>query len=177
MSGLEGVIAAQTILSEVDGQAGRLVIRGHALDQLAGRWTFEQVIGLLLDGFFPNLPDDLATALGAARVKVFAEVASLDFALVAKGPVEAVRALVARLPDGEDLDTALALIAAPAVFTAAVVRASAGQSPIAPEPVLSHAADALRMLHGHAPDAAQAAALDAYLVTVCDHGLNASTFA
>ena len=38
--GLEGVIAAETVLSEVDGKAGRLVIRGLSLDELAGNTTF-----------------------------------------------------------------------------------------------------------------------------------------
>ncbi len=177
MSGLEGVIAAHTVLSEVDGLAGRLVIRGHVLDQLAGRWTFEEVAGLLLDGFFPDLPLDLGPALGAARMRVFAETASLDSALVSRGPVEAVRALIARLSDGDDLETALALIAAPAVFTAAVARRAAGRGLIAPDASLGHAADSLRMLHDRAASLAEAAALDTYLVTVCDHGLNASTFA
>lgn len=177
MSGLEGVIAAQTVLSEVDGLAGRLVIRGHPLDQLAGRWTFEQVAGLLLKGFFPNLPQALGPALGAARMKAFAEIAGLDDALVSRGTVEAVRALIARLPDGDDLETALTLIAAPAVFSAAVTRKAAGRAPISPDASVGHAADTLRMLHDRAPSPAQAAALNTYLVTVCDHGLNASTFA
>ncbi len=55
------------------------------------------------------------------------------------------RALIARLADGDDLATALRLVAAPAVFTAAVIRAQAGLAPIAPDPALSHAADILRM--------------------------------
>ena len=38
--GLEGVIAADTVLSEVDGDAGRLVIRGYSLDDLAGKTTW-----------------------------------------------------------------------------------------------------------------------------------------
>ena len=65
--GLEGVVAADTVLSEVDGLAGRLIIRGHDLDELAGRWTYEQVTRLLWDGFFERLPTDLAPALAAAR--------------------------------------------------------------------------------------------------------------
>ncbi|WP_269714937.1 citrate synthase/methylcitrate synthase [Caulobacter sp. NIBR2454] len=176
MSGLEGVVAAQTVLSEVDGLAGRLIIRGHALDELAGRWSFEEAAGLLLAGFFPDLPDDLAPALGAARVRVFEQVAHLD-ANLARAPVEAIRALVARLADRDDLEIGLNLIAAPAVFTGAVLRVSTGKAPIAPDAKLGHAADSLRMMRGQAATRAQAAALDTYLVTVCDHGLNASTFA
>jgi citrate synthase len=176
-AGLEGVVAAHTVLSEVDGQAGRLVIRGRSLDDLAGPTRFEDLARLLFDGFFDDLPEDLAPALAHARVAVFMEAARLDVALARTGPVEALRALMARLPDGDDLETALRLTAAPAVFTAAIVRARRGEAPIAPDPALGHAADALRMLTGMAPGRRAAAGLDAYLVTVSDHGLNASTFA
>jgi citrate synthase len=86
-------------------------------------------------------------------------------------------ALTARLADGDDLNTALRLIAAPAVFTAAVVRAQAGEAPIRPDPTLGHAADILRMLRGRPANRAEVEALDTYLVTVSDHGFNASTFA
>ncbi|WP_309605586.1 citrate synthase/methylcitrate synthase [Phenylobacterium sp.] len=175
--GLEGVVAADTVLSEVDGQAGRLIIRGRSLDQLAGQVSFEQVARLLWDGFFDDLPEDLVPALGAARMEVFAEVSALDTGLLDRTPIEAMRALTARLADGDDLATALRLAAAPAVFTAAVVRAQAGEAPVRPDPSLGHAADALRMLRGRPASAAEVAALDSYLVTVSDHGLNASTFA
>jgi citrate synthase len=175
--GLDDVVAAHTVLSEVDGQAGRLIIRGHSLDELAGKMNFEAVTRLLWDGFLEDLPEDLAPALGAARQAVFAEVSALDSGLLDRTPVEAMRALTARLADGDDLDVALKLVAAPAVFTAAVVRAQAGEAPLAPDPSLGHAADILRMLRGKAAPAAEAEALDTYLVTVSDHGLNASTFA
>ena len=177
IDGLEGVVAAETVLSEVDGAAGRLVIRGRSLDQLSGHTTFEDATHLLFDGFFEALPADLTAALGAARVEVFGEARALDAELIARTPMEAMRALTARLADGDDLATALRLVAAPAVFTAAVTRAQAGAAPIAPDPTLGHAADVLRMTRGAAPTAAEVALLDAYLVTVSDHGLNASTFA
>jgi citrate synthase len=175
--GLEGVIAARTVLSDVDGAHGRLVIRGYAVEDLAGRTRFEEAAHLLFDGFFDDAPSDLAAVLGEARARVFAEVGALDDGLARRDPVEAMRALLARLPDGDDLRTALLLIAAPAVFTPAVLRVAAGEAPIAPDPALSHAADILRMTRGAPVTDAEAAALDAYLVTVCDHGLNASTFA
>lgn len=175
--GLEDVVAAETVLSEVDGRAGRLIIRGRSLDELAGRTRFEDVTRLLWDGFFDDLPDDLTAPLAAARAEVFAEVAALDTGLLDRTPVEAMRALTARLADGDDLATALRLAAAPAVFTAAVVRAQAGEAPVRPDPALGHSADVLQMITGRMPERAQAAALDTYLVTVSDHGLNASTFA
>lgn len=175
--GLEDVVAAHTVLSEVDGQRGVLIIRGRSLDELAGAARFEDLAHLLFEGFFDDLPVDLTEALGSARAEVFKEVAGLDTGLLDLSPVEAMRALTARLADGDDLATALRLLAAPAVFTAAVVRGQAGEAPVAPDPALGHAADILRMLTGRPPTAAQAAGLDTYLVTVSDHGLNASTFA
>jgi len=175
--GLEGVVAAETVLSEVDGAAGVLIVRGRSLDELAGRTRYEDIVALLFDGFYADLPADIPAALGAARAEVFAEVAALDTGLLDRTPIEAMRALTARLGDGDDAQVAFRLLAAPAVFTAAVVRAQAGEAPVAPDPTLSHAADILRMLRGVAPSKAEADALDTYLVTVADHGLNASTFA
>ncbi len=175
--GLDGVVAAHTMLSEVDGEAGRLVIRGKTLAELVQIVTYEEAVALLWAGFFDDLPANLADALGAARTKVFAEISALDATLLRLTPMEAVRALVARLPDGEDLAGALALTAAPAVFTAAVSCARRGEAPVAPDPALPHAADILRMTRGAPASGEEAAALDAYLVTILDHGLNASTFA
>lgn len=175
--GLEGVVAAETVLSEVDGAAGVLIIRGRSLDELAGRTRFEDVVSLLFEGFYSDLPVDIPAALGRARAEVFAEVSALDTGLLDRTPIEAMRALTARLADGDDTAIALRLLAAPAVFTAAVVRAQAGEAPVAPDPTLGHAADILRMLRGKPASQAEADALDTYLVTVSDHGLNASTFA
>jgi len=175
--GLEDVVAADTVLSEVDGKAGHLIIRGYTLDELAGRTTYEDLVHLLFEGFYEGLPADVGPALGAARAEVFAEVAGLDTGLLDRTPIEAMRALTARLGDGDDLAIAFRLIAAPAVFTAAVVRAQAGEAPIRPDPTLSHAADILRMLRGRPANPAEVEALDTYLVTVSDHGFNASTFA
>ena len=178
MSGLEGVVAAETVLSDVDGLAGRLVIRGYELGELAGRTSFEDAVRLLLGGMFEDLPSaaELKARLGRARAEAFAEVHALED-LQLHDPVERLRALMARLPDGDDLQAGLRLIAAPAVFTAAIARADAGEAPVAPDPALGHAADALRMLKGRTATSAEASALDAYLVTIIDHGLNASTFA
>jgi len=177
--GLDGVVAAETVLSEVDGSNGRLIIRGYSLDALAGTTTFEALAELLFSGFFNDVPDaeSMAHALGEARSEVFGEVSALDDRLKALAPFDAVRALMARLADGDDLATALRLLAAPAVFTAAMVRARRGEALVPPNPNLTHSADILAMMGGGAADGGRAAALDTYLVTVSDHGLNASTFA
>jgi len=175
--GLEDVVAAETVLSDVDGLAGRLIIRGLPLEALAGRTRYEAVLSLLWDGFFPNLAGDLTGPLGAARAAVFGAVRS-ELPLLADRPVfDGMRALMARLPDDSDLDTALTLAAAPGVLLPALLRARRGEVPIAPDVTLSHATDMLRMVAGTMPRPEVAAALDSYLVTVADHGLNASTFA
>jgi len=175
--GLEGVVAAETVLSDVDGLAGRLVIRGHSLDEIAGRWTFEEAVTLLWDGFFETPPRNMQAALGAARVDAARELAALDGRLAERSPIEIMRALTARLADGDDLALACRLVGAQAVFTAAAIRRQSGDAPVAPDPALSHAADILRMCRGASASAGEIAALDAYLVTICDHGFNASTFA
>ncbi|SED95584.1 citrate synthase [Rhizobiales bacterium GAS191] len=178
-SGLDDVVAAETVLSDVDGNAGRLIIRGASLDDLVRSNRYEDVLALLLAGFIENLPEPgrIAAALGAARTEVFAHLQAADTEVLKSKPIEAVRALLARIADSEDVATALRLIAAPAVFTPGITRLQRGLEPIAPDPALSHAADILRMTHDCLPSAEQIAALDTYLVTVSDHGLNASTFA
>lgn len=175
-SGLEDVVAAETVLSDVDGKNGRLIVRGVSLDDLVAGSRYEDVLELLFDGFFAKSAP-LADALGAARMDVSAHLGAVDATLLALPPVDAMRALLARLDDGDDIEAALRLVAAPAVFTAGLLRLKAGLKPITPDAAHSHAADTLRMMTGAMPSAQQVAALDRYLVTVADHGLNASTFA
>ncbi|MBZ9695696.1 MULTISPECIES: citrate synthase/methylcitrate synthase [unclassified Mesorhizobium] len=176
-NGLDDVVAAETVLSDVDGLGGHLTIRGYSLGDLAGRWSYARVVRLLLDGFFDDLPGDaeLAARLGEARVEVFDRLAPSLRLLAPLEIYSAMRAGMALLPDGETLADALRLIAAPAVLTPALLRH--GEQPIAPDGKADHATDMLRMLKASAPSPALANALDTYLVTVCDHGLNASTFA
>ncbi|MFB9950810.1 citrate synthase/methylcitrate synthase [Rhizobium puerariae] len=178
-NGLEDVVAAETSLSDVDGEAGRLIIRGISLDRLVEHAAYEEVAALLLDGLLDRsvTAGDLKARLGRARMDVFTHVRALDATLLELPPVDAMRSLIARLPDGEDFDTALRLLAAPAVFLPAVLRLQRGETAVAPNPALSHSADILAMLNATLPTGEQASALDAYLVTICDHGLNASTFA
>jgi citrate synthase len=179
MLGLDEVIAAETVLSDVDGANGRLIIRGIPVETLARDSTLEGVAVLLFDGFFTDLPDEagLARALGRAREEAFRRLAPQLSALGALPPVEALRAGLSLTPDGDDFEAALRLTAASAVLTAAIVRLRRGGQPIAPDPDLGQAADMLRMAFGRKPAKAAERALNAYLATVAEHGLNASTFA
>ena len=177
--GLEDVIAAETRLSAVDGAKGALIIKGYALDQIAGQKSFEAVARLLFTGLLDNLPDESAFAghLGRARADAFALVQYIDAGILALPPMDGMRALIARIEDGEDIETTLRLLAAPAVLLPAILRHQRGLDPIAPTPGLGHAADMLHMLTGQMTSPEVEGALDTYLVTVADHGLNASTFA
>ncbi|NOV21741.1 citrate synthase/methylcitrate synthase [Ensifer sp. NM-2] len=178
-NGLEDVIAAETQLSDVDGEAGRLVIRGVSLEHLVDDASYEDVVILLLGGLIEgNLQkEELRRRLGHMRTEVFADIRTIDDHILELPPVDIMRALIARLPDGDDLEAALRLLAAPAVFLPAILRLKNGDKPIAPSSSLSQSADILAMLGGGLPSAEKVKALDAYLVTISDHGLNASTFA
>jgi len=165
-SGLEDVVAAVTRLSDVDGEKGRLVIAGRPVEDLAGAATFEEVASRLLGRTVSP------RELGDAREVAFDQIAALGDALDLPDPMDALRAATAHLSDGAD---ALRIMGAIPVFAAAWARA--GKKTERPDPSTSHAADYLRLATGRTPTAAQVRALDAYLVTVIDHGMNASTFA
>lgn len=182
-NGLEGVVVAETRLSEVDGERGRLVICGHDVEDLAQGCDFESLCGLLWQGSLPDATGHatLRAALGAARVRAWNRLPTLGDALDATDAMEALRCALSHLRASE-LDAAdlkLEVTAAIAVFAAAWARRRQGAAALAPDASAGHAADFLRMVTGHQAgpaDAARAAALDAYLVTAADHGMNASTF-
>ncbi|HZS83633.1 MAG TPA: citrate synthase/methylcitrate synthase [Stellaceae bacterium] len=178
-SGLEGIVAAETALSHVDGEAGELVIRGWRIEELAGRRSFEGMLSLLWTGLAPGWNDeaDPRRVLGRARERAFAIAEPLFPALPDLAPVERLRLLLSALGDGEETPHPLLAVAAMPVFIAGLERLRQGAAPVAPDPRLSQAADFLRMLRGASASAAHVQALDTYLVTVADHGLNASTFA
>jgi len=127
MSGLDNVIAAETSLSEVDGANGRLVICGFELGDLAGRCPYEGVLALLLPDLLSSNAEAIRAELAQARMLAFQQLDQRDADLAGLGVTEGLRALMARLPDGEDRSAALLQIAAPAVFIPALVRARAGK--------------------------------------------------
>ena len=172
--GLDDVVAAETALSHVDGEAGRLIICGHDLEELAGRVAFEDVVAMLWTGHVPNIADPRAL-LGKARVRAFRHLAPLADRLAGLTPVEGMRLLLSSLPDAEEDHPALAVGAA-GVAAAMAVRGAQGLAPVEPDAHAGHAADILRMMRDAPAAADEAQGLDTYLVTVIDHGLNASTF-
>jgi citrate synthase len=186
--GLDGVVAAQTRLSHVDGLAGELIIGGYELKELAGRVTFEEAAHLLWRGALPG-PDELLTLRRemASQRALPEETLRVVRASRAAPPIDALRMACATLsldvadPNDispqADLGDAQMLTARFPTIVAAHARLSAGREPIAPRADLSHAANFLYMVHGKEPDPIAARALDTYWVTVIDHGMNASTFA
>lgn len=177
-NGLENVVAAETVLSKVDGEAGVLILRGHYLHDIAGRRSFEWLTGLLWRGFVDRPLDEseLRHDLGLARERAFGRMRELLPIAGRLPPLAAVRLLLASVADDAE-DAPLLLTATVAVGLAAAIRIRDGKRPVEPDPQSGHAADFLRMLKGTPPAAEEAAALDTYLVSAADHGLNASTFA
>ncbi len=178
-TGLDGVIAADTRLSLVDGEAGRLIVAGHELPELVRDFGFEGTIALLWDGLAAEGSDRarVRAELGRARIAAFAHVPAL---LAATGPltvIEALRVGLGLLPDKAPIPPHLMATGALPVFLTALLRRADRMPPVAPDATLGTAQDLLRMLHGERAPSAQEQALDAYLTTIADHGFNASTFA
>jgi citrate synthase len=181
-AGLAGVVVAETRLSEVEGEVGRLIIAGDDAEALAGVIPFEEVLRRLLAaaGAAPPSAAEIGAGLGRARVAAFAARGFLEAGSRAASGAAAVRASVATLEaeDGgsDPVGDAIRIAAAVGVAAAAFARRRGGGSPVAPDPSASHAADVLRAARGSSPSPEEAAGLDGYLVTVSDHGMNASTF-
>jgi len=186
--GLDGVVAAQTRLSHVDGQAGELIIGGYQLKELAGRVAFEEAAHLLWCGALPTR-DELATLRREiAELRALPdETMRVVRAAAQTPPIDALRMACATMsldlahPDdispSADMAAAKLLTARFPTVVAAHTRLSAGKQPIAPRADLPLSANFLYMVHGKDPDPIAARAIDTYWVTVIDHGMNASTFA
>jgi citrate synthase len=181
--GLEGIIAATTRLSSVDGQGGKLILAGYAVEDLAPNASFEEVAYLLLMGQLPDSTEleAFTCRLGALRklpdiaIEVLKQAARREVP-----PMDALRMAVPLLSltiDSGPPDLALSAIAAFPTIVGTYARLLKGLTPVSPEQSLRHAAHYIHQLTGEVPAPEQARGLETYLNTVCDHGLNASTFA
>lgn len=181
--GLEGVVAAQTRLSSVDGLAGELIIAGFPLETIADKATFEEMVYLL---WHDTLPDARQLANFTARLSSHRAITETALAVLRAAAAEQLDVMDAlrmaastlslgRMEDDPERD-ALKLVATFPTIVAAYWRLLHDQQPLEPRADLSHAANYLYMLTGEVPDAAQVRALETYLNTASDHGLNASTF-
>jgi citrate synthase len=154
--GLEGIVAAQTVLSHADGEHGIVWVRGHTIADLVAHHGYEGTIALLWDGFAGESLTRAAIArqLGTGRMLAFSR---LDEWLPA----------ASRRPLIEGVRMALA----------ALLRSRDRKPLLPPDPALPTAADLLRMVNGATVEERLATALDSYLTTVIDNGLGTSTFA
>jgi citrate synthase len=177
------VVATETRLSSVDGEAGALIIAGFPVEELASRASFEETVYVLWHDALPDpgqlstfreelagqrdLPDatlDLLRAVAAERVP------AMDALRMAAG--------TASLGVSDDsYAEALAMVARLPTIAAAYWRLLNREEPVAPDPELGHAANYLYLLTGEKPGAESVRALETYLNAASDHGMNASTFA
>ncbi|RZS89860.1 citrate synthase [Motilibacter rhizosphaerae] len=187
--GLQGVVVARTTIGDVRGEEGFYHYRQYSAVELARTRSFEDVWHLLHVG---ELPDSSASVAFARRVRAMRELpprtAALLPSLAQEPPVQALRTVLSAagaelgMRPTWDLDAAaraedaLRLCALVPTALAALHRLSRGLDPVAPDPGLGHVQDYLRMMLGEDPRPEHVAAVEAYLISTIDHGLNASTF-
>jgi citrate synthase len=186
--GLEGVVAAQTRISDVDGRQGRLFYAGYDIADLAAHATFEETIHLLHHLELPTaaeLSETVAT-LRAESVLDPLLVELIGSLAERTGPMTTLRTAVSATaaldPDDDDsaeanLRKAYRLMAKTPQIVATYQRLRTGADAIEPREDLGVAANFLYALTGKQPDPQVARDFDVVLVLYADHTLNASTFA
>ena len=181
--GLQGVIAAETRLSRVDGLAGELIINGYRLDDLAPNVIFEEAVYLLWHNHLPkhselsNFQAELASLREIPQIAIDTLYQASTKNLSVMDALRMVAGLVSLNTNPDDGQaSAKALVASFPTIIASYWRILQGNDPIKPSPELSHAENYLYMFTGEEPSEGQVRALNTYLNTVIDHGLNASTF-
>lgn len=186
--GLEGIIAAKTAISYIDGQNGRLFYQGININDLAEHSTFEETVYLLWHGRLPTRQElaELDQELKARRA-IPDEVVAMLKQLPTQTPTmhvlrTAVSALAAFANNADDTSQeavvrhASCLTSMTPTIIAAWAQVRQGKNVVQPRDDLNHAANFLYMLNGEAPNDRAARVLDIALILHADHGLNASTF-
>jgi citrate synthase len=186
--GLEGIVVGETVLSNVEGEVGRLTYRGYDIHDLAERANYEEVVHLLLFGRLPTHEElDALNARLAARRALPTGLLAMMHAIprdawpmdVLRTGVSAIAHFVPHRPDGShetSIDTAIDLIAKVPTIVATWDRMRRRLEPIAPDPKLTTAANFLYMRTGEQAIPEAEKALDTYLILLADHSYNASTF-
>ncbi len=187
--GLEGIVAANSGICWIDGEAGVLAYRGIDIHELAERSTFEETTYLLWNG---RLPNQLALREFQAQLSLARE---LDQRIIdmlrsfpaSATPMEVLRTAVSALSfyDADEKDNShdanvrksYNLTAQLAMIVAIYDRLRKGKEIIPPDRSLSHAGNFLWMLNGVKPSETATRTLDIALILHADHELNASTFA
>ena len=181
--GLEGIVAAQTAISMVDGENGRLVYRGYVIADLAEDMSFEEVAFLMWNGRLPTRAELDAVALELAASRALTQAATITLEALPRDtdPMDVLRSVVSVQGVEHKLEkpsVPLAIHAAASFPTilATFHRRQLGLEPVKPRSDLGHAANYLYMLHGKESSPELVRALNTYLVLLADHGMNASTF-
>lgn len=187
--GLRNVAVSESRISSIDGERGVLAYRGIDIHALAEASGFEETSFLLHAGRLPRRDELLAYATELRRERAVPDGVLGVARQLPRGthPMTALRTLVSALgafdPDGEDESPAARvrkcrrLTAQMATLVALIDRLRNGNTPVAPDPGLTHAANFLYMLKGERPSDAEARCVDVALVLHADHEFNASTFA
>ena len=191
--GLEGIIAANSGICWIDGDAGVLSYRGIDIHELAPKSTFEEVTYLLWFGKLPSKSEltDFTKSLAEARSLPPAVIEFLKTVPKDATPMEVLRtavSLISMYPEGNDPDEksvtheanvtkAFRLTAQIAMIVAAFDRIRKGKPVVEADKSLSHAANFLWMLNGEKPTETATRTFDVALILHADHELNASTFA
>jgi citrate synthase len=187
--GLAGVVAANSGICWIDGDAGVLAYRGIDIHELAEQSTFEETTYLLWFGQLPRPAElkDFSKRLAEARTLDPKIIDLLRSFPKSATPMEVLRTAVSALsfydPDEADnehdanVSKSFRLTSQIAMLVAAYDRLRKGQPVIEADPSLSHAANFLWMLNGEKPSATATKTFDLALILHADHELNASTFA
>lgn len=181
VTGLEGIVAAETDIGLVDGENGFLVYRGHWAKDLAVSRSFEEVSHLLWYGSLPQAEELVSLQQRLAEQRELPEqlrrlIDVLPLQLPMMSVLQTVTAAIGyEWPPAPE--QAISLTAKLPTIIAYRYRQQLGLDFVEPDPGLGHAANYLYMLSGKRPEEAHSMALNAYLVLGMEHGMNASTFA
>jgi citrate synthase len=183
-AGLEGIVAATTAISYVDGQAGRLIYRGYDIHDLAHATTFEEIAYLLWFGRLPTRTElsGLQARLVEGRRLPAGVLAILRDLPSTTAPMDMLRTAVSAwgmdsgVQGAPTVEQAIALTACFPLILSTFHRLRQGLEPLEPRADLGHTANFLYLLTGREPEEAHVRSLDAYLVMLADHNMNASTF-
>ncbi len=187
--GLEGVIAALSSISAIDGEQGKLIYRGIPIEMLAKHSTYEETAYFLLYGELPTksaLDEFVAEMKELRYLPKRVEECILELP-PNPHPMDILKVAVAHagLYDPDQLESCregvmrkvIRIIAEIPTIIAYYHRARTKQEIVPPNPNLGHAANFLYMLHGKEPDPEEARIFDIAMILHAEHGLNASTFA
>ena len=186
--GLEGVVVADVTTSLVNGTEGKLIYSGYSIGDLAENALFEEVVYLLWHTKLPNQAE-----LDALKADINGATLPDGIISLMKGlpkdadPMAVLRTVTSALAhydeDGENLtdkDVALKkaarLTGQITAITAAWGRIRKGEEPVTPRADLTLAENFVYQLTNADPDETAASAINAYLVLLAEHGMNASTF-